>query len=250
MNSIPEQYIDTSKEFRAYMRQIGERGQFLSNLMDAAEIHLTNIIQSNIDASYTILYDDSIGIERLVKYYVTIEDHGEWLTVGNGHTAWKSLKHFLSFRSNKEGIDWKPLYDKAKKELVKRKIEEQRNREAREQKSKQEFSEGNVIDSHYDRRERDHGARLKCIEHYGCKCAICGFDFEAVYGVVGKDFIEVHHIVPISNTEGEHIVDPINDLIPVCSNCHSILHRKRPDPYLPEELISMLKAKGLCSSEV
>lgn len=84
--------------------------------------------------------------------------------------------------------------------------------------------------------ERDHGARLKCIEHYGCKCAICGFDFEAQYGDVGKDFIEVHHIVPISSTKGEHDVDPINDLIPVCSNCHSIIHRRRPYPYLPEDI--------------
>lgn len=41
MNAIPEQYIDVSKEFRAYMRtQKGERGQFLSNLMDGADIHL------------------------------------------------------------------------------------------------------------------------------------------------------------------------------------------------------------------
>lgn len=80
-------------------------------------------------------------------------------------------------------------------------------------------------------------------EHYGYKCAICGFDFESQYGEVGKEFIEVHHIVPISSTAGEHDVDPINDLIPVCSNCHSILHRRRPEPYLPDEVRLMIKHK-------
>jgi predicted HNH restriction endonuclease len=35
----------------------------------------------------------------------------------------------------------------------------------------------------------------------------------------------VHHLNPISQTEGEHEVDPVNDLIPLCSNCHSMIHR-------------------------
>lgn len=243
MNAIPEQYIDASKEFRAYMRiQKGEKGQFLSNLMDGAEVHLTRIIQSGIDPNYTILYDESLTIEQLVRFYTSIEFHDDWLTAGNGHTAWKSLRHYLSYRSEKEELDWKPIYESIKGEFEKQR-EEAKRRQAREQRSKQEFTEGNVVESHYDRRERDHGARLKCIEHYGCKCAICGFDFEAQYGEVGKEFIEVHHIVPISSTAGEHDVDPINDLIPVCSNCHSILHRRRPEPYLPEDVRLMLKHK-------
>lgn len=240
MNAIPEQYIDASKEFRTYMRtQKGEKGQFLSNLMDGAEIHLTRIIQSGIDESFTILYDSTITIEQLVRYYVTIQYHDDWLTTGNGHTAWKSLKYFLSFRSEKEGIDWRPIYESVKLELEKQK-EEAKNRQERERRSKQEFTEGNVVESHYDRHERNHSARIKCIEYYGCKCAICGFDFESRYGEVGKEFIEVHHIVPISSTDGEHDIDPISDLIPVCSNCHSILHRRKPDPYLPEEVKGML----------
>lgn len=240
MNAIPEQYIDVSREFRAYMRiKIGEKGQFLSNLINGAEVHLTRIIKQNINPLFTILYDELNSIEQLVHYYATIEYHSEWLTVDNGHTAWKSLRYYIGYRSEKEEIDWRPIYETEKREVAI--LEEVKKNQAKEQKSKLEFTEGNIVESHYDRRERDHSARLKCIEHYGCKCAICGFDFEAVYGAVGKDFIEVHHIVPISNSNEEHSVDPINDLIPVCSNCHSILHRKRPDPYLPEELVNMLQ---------
>lgn len=244
MNSIPQQYIDAHKEFRSFMRtEKGEKGQFLTNLMEAAEIHLSRIISSNIDDSFTILYDESYSIENLVRYYVIIENHDEWLTVRNGHTSLKSLKYFLSLRSGKEGRDWLSIYETIKQDFLREQIERQQ-RKNKEKRFKEDFSEGNVIDSHYERRERDYKARLACIEHYGCKCAICGFDFEKRYGEIGKDFIEVHHIIPISNSEGEHMVDPINDLIPVCSNCHSILHRKRPDPYLPEDLKSILNEMG------
>lgn len=239
MKAIPEQYIDASKEFRAYMRKRA-KGLFLSNLMDGAEVHLTRIIQSNIDSNYTILYDESLTIEQLIRFYTSIELHDDRLMAGNGHTAWKSLGYYLSYRSEKEGLDWKPIYNSIKGEFEKQR-EEAKKRQAREQRSKQEFTEGNVVDSHYDRRERDHGARLKCIEYYGCKCAICGFDFETHYGEVGKEFIEVHHIVPASSTAGDHDVDLINDLIPVCSNCQSILYRRRPEPYLPEDVRLMLK---------
>ncbi len=56
------------------------------------------------------------------------------------------------------------------------------------------------------------------------------------------DGAEVHYIIPISSTDGEHEIDSIKDLIPVCSNCHSILHRRRPEPYLPEDVRLMIKA--------
>ena len=45
------------------------------------------------------------------------------------------------------------------------------------------------------------------------------------YGDIGKEFIEVHHLNPISETEGEHEVDPATEMIPLCSNCHSMIHR-------------------------
>ncbi len=242
MNAIPEQYVDESKKFRAYMRtRKGEKGQFLSNLMDGAEVHLTHIVKTKLDSSFTILYDETISIEQLVHIYMTIEYQDEWLTRGNGHTAWKSLRYYLDYRSEKESVDWQPIYEAKKCEFEKQK-EETKKRHTKEQRSKQDFTEGNVVESHYDRRERNHGTRIKCIEHYGCKCSICGFDFEDQYGEIGKEFIEVHHIVPISSTDSEHDVDPIKDLIPVCSNCHSILHRRRPEPYLPEDMRLMIKA--------
>ncbi len=46
-----------------------------------------------------------------------------------------------------------------------------------------------------------------------------------VYGNIGEGYIEVHHLNPISQTEGSHKVDPTTDLVPLCANCHAMIHR-------------------------
>ena len=91
--------------------------------------------------------------------------------------------------------------------------------------------------------ERNQEARLKCIEHYGAKCQICGFDFEEKYGKDFKGKIEVHHKVPLSEIRNEYIVNPIKDLIPVCPNCHMILHSKKDGTYTVDEVKEIIKKK-------
>jgi 5-methylcytosine-specific restriction protein A len=76
--------------------------------------------------------------------------------------------------------------------------------------------------------ERNPVARARCIEHHGYKCAICTFDFAEFYGEIGQHFIHVHHIVPLGQMRGEYKVDPVKDLIPVCANCHAMIHSTRP----------------------
>lgn len=80
--------------------------------------------------------------------------------------------------------------------------------------------------------ERSRVARSKCIEYNGCVCKICGMDFYTQYGEVGKDFIHIHHTVPLNTIKEDYIVDYKNDLIPVCPNCHAMLHRKINGKYL------------------
>jgi len=89
------------------------------------------------------------------------------------------------------------------------------------------------------RYERSPVNRAACIELHGTLCGICGIDFGTVYGELGEGFIEVHHIVPVSTIELGTVVDPATDLIPVCSNCHSMVHRKNP-PLTPGELRRIL----------
>ncbi len=73
------------------------------------------------------------------------------------------------------------------------------------------------------------------------ECEICHFNFEKVYGKVGKNFIEVHHIVPLAEAKGLHKTK-LEDLILVCSNCHRMLHRlpsKKAVDMLKNSLMSM-----------
>ena len=95
--------------------------------------------------------------------------------------------------------------------------------------------EGAVSKIVVNRYERDKKARTECIEHYGCRCAVCGFDFAKVYGPIGRDKIHVHHLVPLSTIREEYQIDPVRDLRPVCPNCHIIIHCKS-DPFTIDEV--------------
>lgn len=74
--------------------------------------------------------------------------------------------------------------------------------------------------------ERNPHNRKEAIRIHGHKCKICGFDFNEVYGEELADgYIEVHHIRQLA--QGEQVVNPAKDLLPVCANCHRMLHRKK-----------------------
>lgn len=76
--------------------------------------------------------------------------------------------------------------------------------------------------------ERSSEARDACIHHYGCVCQVCKTNFAQRYGELGVGFIHVHHRVPLASIAREYRVDPIRDLVPVCPNCHAMLHRREP----------------------
>ena len=88
--------------------------------------------------------------------------------------------------------------------------------------------------------ERNRQARDICIRHYGCRCIVCGLSFEETYGEVGKDHIEVHHLRQLSEVGRNYKVKPIIDLRPICPNCHSIIHLRKPQ-FTPEEIKKMMR---------
>lgn len=104
------------------------------------------------------------------------------------------------------------------------------------------LEEGALRQISLTKRERNPEARQKCLAHYGYKCQGCSFDFEAYYGPAGREYIEVHHLNPIAASDGTHDIDPVVGLVPLCSNCHSIIHRAGTDVLHP---ISLEKLKQL-----
>ena len=95
--------------------------------------------------------------------------------------------------------------------------------------------EGALIRVMANKYERNQKARRECVEKKGYKCEVCGLDFEETYGEKGRDFIHVHHVVPISSIGKEYKLNIDTDLVPVCPNCHYMLHRKDP-PYTVKQL--------------
>ena len=91
-----------------------------------------------------------------------------------------------------------------------------------------ESTEGNLKKRWTTVRERNPKARQACIDYWGYKCVVCGMSFGEKYGDLGEGFIHVHHLLPIADSDGERQVDPVEELRPVCPNCHAMLHRKRP----------------------
>jgi 5-methylcytosine-specific restriction protein A len=107
----------------------------------------------------------------------------------------------------------------------------------------QELREGAVCQVTVNAYERNREARRRCIEHHGNRCKVCGMSFGERYGEVAEGFIHVHHGRPVSEAGGERVVDPVTDLVPVCPNCHAVMHRRDP-PYGVEEVRGFLQRPG------
>ena len=94
------------------------------------------------------------------------------------------------------------------------------------------FVEGKILLREHIYRERNQKviklAKDIFKQEYGnLFCQVCGFDFEKVYGEIGIDYIEGHHIIPVSEINNTYRTTP-KDIVLVCANCHKMLHRRRP----------------------
>lgn len=79
--------------------------------------------------------------------------------------------------------------------------------------------------THHLKCERDIGNREQVIERLGTNCSICGFNFAETYGLdIARDFIDIHYI---GGDIPESQIDPAKDFIPICTNCHRMLHKNR-----------------------
>ena len=95
-----------------------------------------------------------------------------------------------------------------------------------------EFPEGKIVERTHKARERNSkvvrvAKRNFKIKHGRYYCEACGFDFEKTYGDVGEDYIEGHHTIPVSEMPPNYKSKP-KEIVLLCSNCHRMVHRKRP----------------------
>jgi hypothetical protein len=107
------------------------------------------------------------------------------------------------------------------------------------------FPEGKRREKLHKYRERD-TAQIKALKNHALlngtlQCQCCQFDFALRYGEIGRGFIEAHHTVPVSTLNPDGDIIRIEEISLVCSNCHRMLHRRRPWLTM-DELINVLEA--------
>lgn len=95
-----------------------------------------------------------------------------------------------------------------------------------------EFPEGRVLFRAHRSRERSRPlaerAKSLALRKYGrLACQACGFDFEQRYGPLGRGYIECHHTIPVSALQPSSRTK-VEDIALLCSNCHRMVHRRRP----------------------
>lgn len=146
--------------------------------------------------------------------------------------------------------EFKPFVWKVRPELVDAIYEYLKNNKELSPPKQINFSEmeslGNVKDGKkimryttvYERKSQNRDAAIKINKQkYGkLICEVCNFNFEETYGERGKDFIEVHHNKPLSESKQEVEINPIKDLNCLCSNCHRIIHRNKSETLTVEQL--------------
>lgn len=101
-------------------------------------------------------------------------------------------------------------------------------------------TEGTPTEIRSIRYERNPINRQLCLHRKGYNCSVCGMNFYDVYGEIGYHFIEVHHTTPVSAMKPGYVFDVDRDLVPLCSNCHAMVHKKNP-PYTVDELKKIIK---------
>jgi 5-methylcytosine-specific restriction protein A len=168
---------------------------------DATKYYLENILK---DFGYTRFMNALNALEQHINYYETLQN----TTMKKQRSL---LEEFSKLTINKndfiypDDIENDNLFEGTKKQIT--------------------------VNAY----ERSSQARQECINKYGYKCVICDFDFEKIYGDIGKNFIHVHHIKPLSEIDEKYKINPIEDLRPVCPNCHAMLHKRKP-AYSIEEI--------------
>lgn len=118
-------------------------------------------------------------------------------------------------------------------------------------------SEGELQKIEHITHKRSKELRDDCITYWKLQhnnrlfCACCGLDFEKAYGAIGEGYIEIHHLYPISQFPDQHEVNPKEDLVPLCSNCHSMAHAKMKKGYCRslDELKSYYKGHNYLENE-
>lgn len=222
---VKKQTIPTSESIRnAYIQELHKRRTDAESFASISEVELVTFIRKYESATFSSIYEcldhnfydrvrnriatnremAAIDEEAELMYSVHLKTYSQFLES-------KAFKNLFKRKINLEGT--------VKKAQPQHEAKVQKFREETEGERKHITKEMEVI-------RRNPQLRQQCISRYGYQCQCCGMNFAEMYGeALGANFIEVHHLKPISTFETDGIPeDFVENLVPLCSNCHSMIH--------------------------
>lgn len=214
---LTEEQRQIHTEFRKYLRiEEGHKGNMLNTLINAAENNLPVLIKQHIRTDFECIYNNIYSIEELLSMSSKIKSNDDILAGPYGYISSKAIEAYIRFYAQKHSIDLDSITFS----------EDSENQATEDDNEEKQRLEGRMTEAKVLRRQRNRQARQQCLEASGYKCYVCGFDFEKTYGEIGKGFLEVHHTKPLATYDDEHPI-PQSELCALCSNCHSMVHRKK-----------------------
>lgn len=202
-----QQRIPTPDEIRAaYIEQLSLRKPNVEEFVRFADEDLVDFIRRYDDSNSRSIYEKT--------------DHNYYDRLRDAIAVNKEMKEEDDSNDFKYSVQLRTysnfLESKAFKSLFKAK---------RKTNIEREETEGERKHVEYERNHRSQKLRQACINKYGYQCQCCGMNFADLYGEeLGANFIEVHHLKMIATYDESKPKDYIENLVPLCSNCHSMIH--------------------------
>lgn len=220
-----KQTIPTSESIRnAYIQELQKRRTDAESFVSFSEVELVTFIRKYESATFSSIYE---CLDH--NFYDRVRDRIATNREMAAMDEEAELMYSIHLKTYSQFLESKTFQN-----LFKRKINLEGNGKMSKSKPESQTpkfrneSEGERkhITKEMDVIRRNPQLRQQCIDRYGYQCQCCGMDFAEMYGEeLGANFIEVHHLKPISTFETEGIPkDFVENLVPLCSNCHSMIH--------------------------
>ena len=241
INPSPEQIR------HAYFEELSKRNPEAEAFVAFAEKQLASFIRRYVDARFESIYVNT--------------DHGFYDRIRNRIAIDRDMRaedEAVQFQYSVQLRTYSRFLDsKAFKSLFKRKINLEGNA-SRSPQSAEKISnpsspakpkervmtEGEKKHVEYEVAHRSQALRQACIDIYGYQCQCCGMVFSDLYGEeLGGEFIEVHHLTMISKYDESKPDDYVENLVPLCSNCHSMIHHGPNGPLTLRQLREAYKGE-------
>lgn len=237
MSLSPTKGLTTSElqpKLRDLLKPTGEDLEILANRIDDKFSQKVR----NLKAHNTF---ERYGFAKYEAGVVTITPEGEQYLQENMDKLRYLLVNDFQWGDLKEGLD-----------IVQKSIEEERKIEVFDEAVTIQEGVKKLVEAQVY--ERSSKLREIAIEYYQKDgeifCKACSFNYNSFYGrEVGRGYIEIHHLKPIFKYQDEEldttIKQALKNVVPVCSNCHRMIHRDWRNPLHIDYLIDQIKQNGV-----